>query len=126
MAVVEQTRYEYTGDGVTREFPIVFKYLRDSDVIVQVDGHYVAYTFSQGNSFVRLEAVPSAGSEVVVQRSTEARYPLHEFQHGSPLVPGYLDEDFKQVLYVAQEVVTTSEETRVIAGEAVQIAQDAL
>ncbi len=126
MAIIQDVYRMYVGDGVTTEFPIVFSLMRYADVLVEVEGSPEPFTFSQGSNFVRLAVAPADGAEVVVYRNTDARNLVHAFQAGSPLVPRYLDENFRQVLYVAQEVVTTSEKTLVTVDAALQTAQDAL
>lgn len=107
MAIISAYRYEYTGDGVTQQFPIVFDYVYPREVEVEVDGVPTAHIVQSGN--VILGVVPVLGAIVVVQRNTDARNPAHRFAHGSPLLPAYLDANFKQALHAVQEAVFTSD-----------------
>lgn len=107
MAIISAYRYEYTGDGVTQQFPVVFDYVYQREVEVEVDGVPTAHIVQSGN--VILGVVPVLGAIVVVQRNTDARNPAHRFAHGSPLLPAYLDANFKQALHAVQEAVFTSD-----------------
>lgn len=106
MAILQPSEYKYIADGVTKVFPIAFPYLRKEEVHVRLDGLPAFFTVSASNQAV-LESTPTAGTEVHIFRSTDARDPRHEFQHGSPLLPRNLDTNFKQMLYVIQEVMNT-------------------
>lgn len=124
MAVISPHRYEYIGDGFTRQFPILFDYIYPVEIQVLVQGVLQEYLIDSGT--VRLAAVPSAGSKVTVQRNTDARNPAHRFAHGSPLLPAYLDANFRQTLHAVQEAITDAADNTEIARVELQAAVDGL
>lgn len=124
MAVISPHRYEYIGDGFTRQFPILFDYIYPEEIQVLVQGVLQEYLIDSGT--VRLAVVPSAGSKVTVQRNTDARNPAHRFAHGSPLLPAYLDANFRQALHAVQEAITDAADNTEIARAELQLAVGAL
>lgn len=123
MADYDNTYYVYEADGVTTQFAINFKYIEASDVRVTVDGAPVQFSIASG--FAVINPAPVDGAEVVVQRSTNAKEPLHVFQHGSPLLPRPLDENFRQTLYAVEEAAQQSTEAGVKSTEALTRAEQA-
>jgi len=124
MAVISPHRYEYIGDGFTRQFPILFDYIYPEEIQVLVQGTLQEYLIDSGA--VRLAVTPSIGSKVTVQRNTDARNPAHRFAHGSPLLPAYLDANFRQALHAVQEAITDAADNTEIARAELQLAVDAL
>lgn len=104
MAIFEPSEAVYIADGVTRTFGVPFSVLDESDLYVSANGTPV--TFYYENARVTLPSSPGKGVEVRVYRNTEGRYVRHEFKHGAPLTPEYLDENFRQGLYTTQESQT--------------------
>lgn len=123
MADYDNTYYVYEADGVTTQYAINFKYIAASDVLVTVDAAPVQ--FSIANGFAVINPAPAEGAEVVVRRSTNAKEPLHVFQHGSPLLPRPLDENFRQTLYAVEEAAQQSTEADVKSTEALTRAEQA-
>ena len=124
MAKSNQVRFEYVGDGATRTFAVPFTYINPEDVEVYVNGSLKTGTLSPG--FVQVQSAPAVGAAVVVQRSTEARIPLHSFQHGSPLLPGLMDDNFRQTLYAVEEATGVSERALSTADTAQQTSEQAI
>ena len=124
MAVISPHRYEYIGDGLTRQFPILFDYIYPEEIQVLVQGTLQEHLIDSGA--VRLAVTPSIGSKVTVQRNTDARNPAHRFAHGSPLLPAYLDANFRQALHAVQEAITDAADNTEIARAELQLAVDAL
>lgn len=119
MAQIPEVADDYIGDGTTRNFGLTFEYLAKADVFVSVDGVNVPYTWLSGSSStVRTNTAPPSGSAVRVYRSTRAADTLHVFDGGVPFIPRYVDENNRQLLYVAQEAIATSQESAQEATEA--------
>lgn len=124
MAVYNPTYFDYVGDAVTVQFPINFHYILESEVYVTVDHTPVPFSIASG--FAVLETAPEQDAEVRVFRSTDVRDPKHVFQHGSPLLPGPLDENFRQTLYAVEEAVQTAGDALSVVDNANQNAAEAL
>ena len=122
--MVSLVQVEYIGDGFTRQFPILFDYIYPEEIQVLVQGALQEYLIDSGA--VRLAVTPSVGSKVTVQRNTDARNPAHRFAHGSPLLPAYLDANFRQALHAVQEAITDAADNTEIARAELQLAVDAL
>lgn len=118
MAQVPNVSVNFDGDGVTAIFDFDFPYQKQSEVFVSVDGVNVAYTWLAGNTHsVQVLPAPAMGTKVRIYRSTLAIVPLHVFAAGVPFLPRYVDENNRQMLYVAQESVNTSTAAMDIANE---------
>nr|CBX20806.1 putative tail fibre gene [Pseudomonas phage phi-2] len=118
MAQVPNVSVNFDGDGVTAIFDFDFPYQKQSEVFVSVDGVNVAYTWLVGNTHsVQVLPAPALGTRVRIYRSTLAFVPLHVFAAGVPFLPRYVDENNRQMLYVAQESVNTSTAAMDIANE---------
>jgi len=92
-----------------------------SDGTLEILDISIAY-FERGNLFVLLDGVPTdawewvgildtirfpfpipAGTEVIVQRHTQLDSVIHEFGKGAAFTSKSMDEDFRQMLFLAQE-----------------------
>lgn len=123
MAQINPVRYRYTGNGTNKQFAVPFDYIEPADVQVSVDGVPTAGTLSPG--LVILGIAPANGAVVEVYRSTDATTPMHVFQHGSPLLPKPLDDNFRQVLYSVEEGVATADDALDLAATAISTADTA-
>lgn len=99
----------YTGDGITRTFPFSFAglnkgYLRDEDVVVEVDGTPVSFTLSGVNQ-VTLSSPPVLGTKVAIRRILPKEKPYSEFKRGNNLGQTQIQNSFLQQLYVVQEML---------------------
>lgn len=113
MAIVADSRFTYIADGVTQEFPITFDYITAGEVFVEVDGTPSPRTITL--NVCTLPAAPAIGVEVVVYRNTDAVAPQHSFSHGSPFLPRYIDDNFRQVLHAVQEGISVSDSALSVA-----------
>lgn len=104
MAILQDSDALYDGDGVTKTFAVPFPYLNEQELIVRVDNVITPYVINTPNT-VTLAQAPRVNGEVYIYRDTDGTEPRHQFQHGSPLLPRNLDKNFRQVLYVVQEVL---------------------
>lgn len=124
MAIIPVVENNYVGDGSTRIYDTTFVYLDRADVYATVDGEPVAFTWlSDSSSQVELAVAPAAGTEVHLFRSTQAIDPRYEFAQGIPILPRYIDENNRQLLYAVQEGIASTAD---IAAEALGVAEDAL
>lgn len=109
MAQVPNVDVDFIGDGVRTIFDFDFEYLTQAEVFVSVDGALVSYTWLAGSTHsIELSNAPLVGAEIRIYRSTLAYDPRHVFQGGVPFLPRYVDENNRQMLFVAQESIDTS------------------
>ena len=102
----------YTAlDGSTNQFDVTFPYISQSHVIVTVNGTATtAFTWAT-TSRIQLNTTPSAGSTVILSRSTSRNSRLVDYQTGSILSESILDTDSIQAFYLAQEAIDISDAT---------------
>jgi hypothetical protein len=113
----------YAGDGVTVLFSFTFPYIDETDVKVSLDGvDTTAYSLANATT-VELNSPPNLGVVVRVYRSTAAETARATFYPGSAIKAGDLNDNFEQVLYVAQESVFLVDEAEA-AAEAAAAAVD--
>lgn len=113
----------YTGDGATVLFSFTFPYIGETDVKVSLDGvDTTAYSLANATT-VELNSPPNLGVVVRVYRSTAAETARATFYPGSAIKAGDLNDNFEQVLYVAQESVFLVDEAEA-AAEAAAAAVD--
>lgn len=96
---------EYTGDGVTRRFPVQFQYLAPSHVRFQVDGVDVEFDLITPGE-VELasgEPTPPNGAYIRIFRQTP-REPLVDFAPGV-LTQQDLDLAVAQSVFLAEEAI---------------------
>lgn len=130
MAQTPTTEDLYEGDGIQTVFALTFPYLSADEVFVAVNDVNTPYVWVGGSTAsVQLAVAPAVGAEVKVYRNTKAFVPLHVFAGGVPFLPRYIDENNRQLLYVAQEAVNstagTAAEALIVAEEAKEIAERA-
>lgn len=105
MAVVQNT---YTGNGSTVLYSLSFSYLDQADVKVSVNGTIVTnYIFATVSSIQFLTA-PANGSTIIIYRDTYNDETTATIFPGSAIKAADLNNNFTQILYIAQEVVARS------------------
>ena len=92
----------YYPDGVADTFAIPFPYLNKNHILVRVDNTVVGFTFVS-DGVVKTNAVPAAGSTVIVQRLTPVDAVPVDFSNRGRLTERSLDLVVRFYLYVAQE-----------------------
>jgi hypothetical protein len=108
MAVVQNT---YTGNGSTVLYSLSFLYLDQADVKVSVNGTIVTnYIFATSSSIQFLSA-PAAGAAIIIYRDTYNDEATATIFPGSAIKAADLNNNFTQVLYIAQEVVARAVST---------------
>ena len=100
MAIVQDT---YTGNGSTTIYSLSFPYLQQSDVVVTLNGTVTtAYTFATSNT-IQFTTAPGNGVAIKITRNTELEEADATFYPGSTIRAQDLNDNFTQLLYVAQE-----------------------
>ena len=112
----------YTGDGSTKEFGVTFEYQRSSDINCSLNG-VVTEEFTLKNELtVRFNTAPEQGVVIRIYRRTSTENLPHVFSPGSSIKAKDLNQNFDQILYVAQE----DQRDANYAYEAVDLASRAL
>lgn len=117
MATIPEVDVSTVADGSTTQFVIPFPFLDRADVLVTVDDAPVPYNWVS-DGMVSIVPAPAAGAVVRRYRNTPGIEPIHQFRHGVPFLPGYIDDNNRQNLYVMQEAVYAAEEARIHAEQA--------
>ena len=112
------TSNTYTGNGSNRLFTITFPYLDTTDIDVYLNGTLqtvtTQYTFANATT-VEFVTAPSNGATVLLNRSTNDTTLAATFFSGSSIRASDLNENFDQVLYLAQE--TNNNVANAVAGQ---------
>ena len=100
------TQNSYTGDGNAVLFNFTFPYLQEADVKVKLNGvtqATTAYSFANATQ-IQMATAPANGVTVLIFRDTNNDAKKATFYPGSAIKAEDLNDDFDQILYVAQEV----------------------
>jgi polygalacturonase len=112
------TSNTYTGNGSNRLFSITFPYLNTTDIDVYLNGTLqtvtTQYTFANATT-VEFVTAPAAGVAVLLDRSTNDTTLAATFFPGSSIRAADLNDNFDQVLYIAQE--TNNNVANAVAGQ---------
>ena len=112
------TSNTYTGNGSNRLFSITFPYLNTTDIDVYLNGTLqtvtTQYTFANATT-VEFVTAPSNGATVLLRRSTNDTTLAATFFAGSSIRAADLNDNFDQVLYLAQE--TNNNVANAVAGQ---------
>jgi hypothetical protein len=115
MAITSNT---YTGNGSNKLFSITFPYLDTTDIDVYLNGVLqtvtTQYTFANATT-VEFVAAPGAGTTVLLSRSSDDSTLQATFFPGSSIKANDLNDNFDQVLYLAQE--TNNNVANAVAGQ---------
>lgn len=91
------------SDGTLQVLGISIPFFDQKDIVVTIDGATVTnYTWIAATT-IRFTSPIFVGKEVVIHRVTDRSVSRHRFSAGSPFTYNTLDEDFLQLLYIAQE-----------------------
>ena len=112
------------GNGVETVFGFTFPYLRKEDIAVTVNGLPVPWVLV-GTAQVYVTPAPGDQAVVRMYRDTPAQFPAHQFSTGVPMLPKYIDENNRQLLYALQEGLLEFSDTQDTAEEALAAAQAA-
>lgn len=115
----------HVGNGVETVFGFTFPYLRPADLAVTVNGLATSWVLV-GTAQVSINPAPANGARVRIYRNTPAQFPGHLFSTGVPMLPRYIDENNRQLLYALQEGLLQFAQTEAKAAEALATANRAL
>ncbi len=105
------TQNTYTGNGTNKLFSITFPYLDRSDIDVYLNGTLqtitTQYTFANATT-VEFVTAPANGAAVLIDRSTNDATLQATFFPGSSIKASDLNDNFDQVLYIAQETANNA------------------
>ena len=120
------TENNYVGDGSTVLYNFTFPYLRETDVYASVDDVVTSeYSFANATT-LQFNAAPVDQSKIRIYRKTDDDHMVAEFYAGSAIRAKDLNNDFDQLLYLAQETENIAGDSNVSAEEALQKADEAL
>jgi hypothetical protein len=106
MAITSNT---YTGNGSTVLFSITFPYLDTTDVFAYINGTLTtAYTFANATT-IQFNTAPANGATILLNRQTNDSELQATFFPGSSIKASDLNQDFDQVLYIAQETTNVGD-----------------
>ncbi len=118
------TQVNYTGNGSTTNYSFTFPYLEKTDVQVRIDGtiqNTTAYSFANATT-IAMDSAPANGAKIAILRNTNNDSKKGTFYAGSAIKSEDLNDNFDQILYVAQEVdnyAMTSDGTTPMTGDLV-------
>lgn len=113
------------GNGVETVFGFNFPYLRGNDIEVTLNDQPVAWTLV-GTAQVYITPAPAFGTTIRIFRNTPAQVPLYQFSTGIPMLPKYIDENNRQLLYSLQEGLSEFEAALGASKQALILAQNAV
>lgn len=98
------TQARYIGDGSTVLFSFPFPYIDDEDVKVTIDGVATTAFTIENTNVIRFNVAPANGTNILIFRETSTEDIAYVFYPGSSIKAKDLNQDFSQILYVAQEL----------------------
>lgn len=101
MAIVQNT---YTGNGSTTLYSLSFSYLDEADVKVTLNGTLTTAFVFVNASTIQFLSAPANGVAIIIYRETNNDATEATFFAGSAVKAADLNNNFTQLLYVAQEV----------------------
>lgn len=102
MAVVQNS---YTGNGSTVLYSLSFPYIDQTDVKVSVNGVIVTNYIFATTSSIQFLTAPVNGAAIIIYRETYNDETAATIFPGSAIKAADLNNNFTQILYIAQEVV---------------------
>lgn len=95
------------SDGTLKVLMLTIEFFDKSEISVLVNDVPYPFTWATSTSIEFATALPS-GATVVVRRNTDISEMRHVFTAGAQFTNKTLDEDYKQILHIAQESVEGS------------------
>jgi hypothetical protein len=123
------TSNTYTGNGSNKLFSITFPYLDTSDIDVYLNGVLQTITtqyFFANATTVEFVTAPANGATILLDRSTDDAALEATFFPGSSIKASDLNDNFDQVLYIAQETSNKATTATSTAASATATANTAL
>ena len=95
----------YTGDGSTQIYTVPFPFIKQEDIHVFLDAEEVPAERIEwlSEAGLKLDAPPEQGAVIRIRRDTDKEEAVVDFHDGSVLSEEDLDQNTRQLLFVAQE-----------------------
>ena len=95
----------YTGDGSTQIYTVPFPFIKQEDIHVFLDAEEVPAERIEwlSEASLKLDAPPEQGAVIRIRRDTDKEEAVVDFHDGSVLSEEDLDQNTRQLLFVAQE-----------------------
>ena len=120
------TYNEYIGDGSTTVYSFTFPYMDSADVKVSLDVvDTTEFTFENATT-LRMNTAPDFGVRIKIYRQTDQSALEAVFYSGSAIRAQDLNDNFNQIIYIAQESDDDSSDADTDAKEALILAEQAL
>ena len=123
------TSNTYTGNGSNKLFSITFPYLDESDIDVYLNGTLQTITthyFFANATTIEFVTAPSNGAVVLLDRTTDDIALQATFFNGSTIRSSDLNNNFDQVLFIAQETTNDAAGAIASANTAITTANNAV
>ena len=123
------TSNTYTGNGSNKLFSITFPYLDESDIDVYLNGTLQTITthyFFANATTIEFVTAPSNGAVVLLDRTTDDSALQATFFSGSTIRSSDLNDNFDQVLFIAQETTNDAAGAIASANTAITTANNAV
>jgi hypothetical protein len=123
------TSNTYSGNGSNKLFSVTFPYLDTADIDVFLNGTLQTVTtqyFFANATTVEFVTAPANGATVLLKRSTDDATLQATFFPGSSIKASDLNNDFDQVLFIAQETTNAANTATSTAASATTTANSAL
>lgn len=95
----------YTGDGSTQIYTVPFPFIKQEDIHVFLDAEEVPAERIEwlSEASIKLDAPPEQGAVIRIRRDTDKEEAVVDFHDGSVLSEEDLDQNTRQLLFIAQE-----------------------
>ena len=95
----------YTGDGSTQIYTVPFPFIKQEDIHVFLDAEEVPTERMEwlSEASIKLDAPPEQGAIIRIRRDTDKEEVVVDFHDGSVLSEEDLDQNTRQLLFIAQE-----------------------
>ncbi|WP_304037343.1 phage tail fiber domain-containing protein, partial [Desulfovibrio piger] len=95
----------YTGDGSTQIYTVPFPFIKQEDIHVFLDAEEVPAERIEwlSESSIKFDMPPEQGAVIRIRRDTDKEEAVVDFHDGSVLSEEDLDQNTRQLLFIAQE-----------------------
>ena len=95
----------YTGDGSTQIYTVPFPFIKQEDIHVFLDAEEVPAERIEwlSESSIKFDMPPEQGAVIRIRRDTDKEEAMVDFHDGSVLSEEDLDQNTRQLLFIAQE-----------------------
>lgn len=101
---MEYSRQRAVSDGTLQVLPLSLRYFRREDISVALSDQTIPVWEWLGSiNSIRFDTPVPNGVHVTVTRKTQIDKNIHEFDLGAKFIARSMDDDFRQLLFLAQE-----------------------